>query len=106
MPKIASYCIHRGEELPTVGENGSGALFLSSHSFLCSNYPISQYSTGNAVTVDRMSETMLLLQDRKAENINLITADHYIPWVIDAVKLAKENGLKTPIAFNASSFLM
>lgn len=74
-----------------VGENGSGALF--SHCTLscvfCQNYPISQYGTGNVVTVNRMSEIMLL-QNRKAENINLITADHYIPWVIDAVKLAKK----------------
>jgi len=108
LPKIASYCIHRGEEQPIVGKNGSGALFFS-HCTLscvfCQNYPISQYGIGNVVTVDRMSEIMLLLQDKKAENINLITADHYIPWVIDAVKLAKKNGLKIPIALNTSSFL-
>ncbi len=108
LPKIASYCIHKGEEPPIAGKNGSGALFFS-HCTLscvfCQNYPISQYGVGNFVTVERMSEIMLSLQEKKAENINLISADHYIPWVINAVRLAKKNGLKIPIVLNTSSFL-
>jgi len=108
LPEIASFCIHSGEEPPISGKNGSGTLFFS-HCTLsckfCQNYPISQYGVGKEVSIKGLGEMMLALQKKGAHNINLVTADHYIPWVIEAVKYAKLNGLSIPILLNTSSFL-
>ncbi len=107
-PEIASFCIHKGEEPSISGENGSGAIFFS-HCTLsckfCQNYPISQYGIGKAISIERLSEIMLILQKRGAGNINLVTADQYIPWIIHAVRSARADGLHIPILFNTSSFL-
>ena len=48
------------------------------------------------------------LQDKGANNINLVTGVMYIPQIIEAIKLAKEKGIKTVCmagGVSANSFL-
>lgn len=43
-------------------------------------------------------------QKNKAENINLVSPTIYADKIIDAIKLAKEKGLKIPIIYNTNGY--
>ncbi len=106
-PRVASYNLHFGEEPPLVGEGGSGTIFFSGcslHCVFCQNYPISHYNVGNDVSIGRLAEMMLELQNRGAVNINLVTPTHYVHAVLRALPIAIEMGLSIPIVFNCSGY--
>ena len=104
---IASINLHFGEEPPLSGGGGSGTVFLSGCSLFCKycqNYPISQLNTGNAYTVERLTERILELQKRGADNINFVTPDHMLPMILMAVADAKAGGLNIPLVYNCSGY--
>jgi len=41
---------------------------------------------------------------KKANNINLVTAGHYLPIVIESIKRARKSGLTIPIVYNSSGY--
>lgn len=43
------------------------------------------------------------LQNKGANNINLVTPTHYVPMIIESIKIAKKNGLALPIVYNTNS---
>ena len=47
---------------------------------------------------------MLELQTKNANNINLVTPTHFVPSIIEAIKLARRNGLSIPIVYNTSGY--
>jgi putative pyruvate formate lyase activating enzyme len=47
---------------------------------------------------------MLELQAKKASNINLVTPTHFVPSIIEAIKLARKKGLSIPIVYNTSGY--
>ena len=51
-----------------------------------------------------LANTFLRLQDKKVNNINLVTPTMYVYQIIEAIKIAKENGLKIPIIYNTNSY--
>ncbi len=105
--KISSYTLYKGEEPPLSGVNGSGAIFFS-HCNLkcvyCQNFNFSQYGSGHFVSVRELSNIMLGLQGKRAANVNLITATHYLPQVVSAIKIARDNGLVIPVVYNTSGY--
>ena len=105
--RIARAALHFWEEPPISGERGSGAVFFS-HCPLrcrfCQNGSISAGGFGAHVDVARLTQIMLELQGQGAHNINLVTATHYAPQVIDAVRAAREEGLAIPIVYNTSAY--
>ena len=95
------------EEPPISGINGSGTIFFSNCNLkccFCQNNEISKYGKGLTVTIKRLSEIMLELQEKKAHNINLVTPTMYVPQIIKAVKKARKNGLTIPIIYNTSGY--
>ena len=105
--KIASAAIYRGEEPPLVGKIGSGAIFFSFCNLkcvYCQNYNFSQNGVGRFVSILELSDIMLDLQRKGAANINLITATHFLPQVVSALNIAKNNGLTIPIIYNTSGY--
>ena len=105
--KIAKAYLHKWEEPCISGNNGSGTIFFSHcnlRCIFCQNYYISLDGNGVEISVDRFSEICLDLQARGGANINLVTSTHYIPLIIDGIKLAKANGLKIPIVYNSSGY--
>lgn len=105
--KIAKYSLHMWEEPCISGKNGSGTIFFSYCNLkcvYCQNYDISTNNYGREITIQRLSEIMLELQDKKANNINLVTPTHYVPQIIEAIKLAKRKGLSIPIVYNTSGY--
>ena len=105
--RVARAALHYWEEPCISGDIGSGTVFFS-HCTLkcvfCQNYNISQCSWGKEITVERLSEIFIELQEKGALNINLVTPTHYLPQIIEAIKIAKANGLKLPIIYNSSGY--
>ena len=105
--KIALYSVHEFEEPPISGENGSGTVFFSNcnlNCVYCQNYEISQLGKGKEISVERLAEIFLEQQRRNVENINLVTPTSYVPQIIEAVKMAKCDGLNIPIVYNTNSY--
>ena len=46
----------------------------------------------------------LELQSKGANNINLVTGTHYIPQIVEALQMAKAEGLIIPIVYNTSGY--
>lgn len=95
------------EEPPISGINGSGTIFFTNCNLkccFCQNREISNHGKGIEITITRLSEIMLELQEKKAHNINLVTPTIYVPQIIKAVKKARKNGLVIPIIYNTSGY--
>ena len=63
-------------------ETGSGTVFFSGCTLkccYCQNYPISQGEVGKAISVERLTEIFMNLQNGGAKNVNLVTASQYLP---------------------------
>lgn len=105
--KIARAALHFWEEPCISGTKGSGAVFFSGcslHCVFCQNEKISHGQVGKEVTIDELAEIYLSLQNQGANNINLVTGTHYIPQIVESVKIAKANGLEIPIIYNTSGY--
>ena len=105
--KIAKAYLHQWEEPPITGKNGSGTIFFSHcnlRCLFCQNYFIGEEGNGAGITIKRFSEVCLDLQKQGATNINLVTPTHYLPLIIEGIKIARKNGLKIPIVYNSSGY--
>jgi putative pyruvate formate lyase activating enzyme len=106
-PKVYSSSGHHGEEPPISGKKGSGTIFFSGCNMKCAycqNYYFSQLDRGEEVTIDRLSDMMLELQNKGCHNINLVTPTHFLPQIISAVEKATVKGLSIPIVYNTSGY--
>jgi putative pyruvate formate lyase activating enzyme len=99
------------EEPCISGKEGSGAVFFDGCSLGCSfcqNYDISLgmrgENRGRAITPSRLSDVFLSLEAQGCNNINLVTAGHYLPLVIPALESAKARGLAIPIVYNTAAY--
>lgn len=104
---LAKYYLHKWEEPCITGENGSGTIFFTYcnlRCLFCQNYKISTLNYGIEISIEKFSQICLELQDRGATNINLVTPTHYVPLIIEGIKLAKKNGLSIPIVYNSSGY--
>ncbi len=105
--KVASHCLHIGEEPPISGTRGSGTIFFAHCNMACvycQNYPISQIGHGNYVEIEDVAGMMLALQARGAHNINLVTPTHFLPQIVQAIDQGRQRGLIIPIVYNASGY--
>lgn len=105
--KIAKASLHFWEEPPISGSNGSGTIFFSHCNFkcvFCQNYDISQEYNGANISIERLSEIFLELEQKGANNINLVTPTSYVPQIIAALDIARNNGLTLPILYNTNGF--
>lgn len=105
--KVAKYQLHYFEEPCISGKGGSGTVFFSNCNFkciFCQNYKISQEGKGNEVTIEELANIFLKLQQEGANNINLVTPTMYAYQIIEAIKLARMNGLNLPIIYNSNGY--
>jgi putative pyruvate formate lyase activating enzyme len=108
--RIAWIGLHRGEEPPVSGIRGSGTIFFCGcplHCAYCQNCQISGVQDevpGVTVSVEDFASCMLGLQDMGATNLNMVTGTHFIPSIIQALKIARERGLELPVVWNSSGY--
>ncbi|MDO5346680.1 MAG: radical SAM protein [Lachnospiraceae bacterium] len=104
---VARAALHMWEEPCISGREGSGTVFFSGCSLgcvFCQNREISGGKRGKIITVEQLAQVFLRLQAQNANNINLVTAGHYVPQTAAALKLAKEKGLSIPVVYNSSGY--
>ncbi len=104
---VSSLFPHHGEEPPFSGTAGSGTVFFSYCSLqclFCQNYQLSHLAEGGRSTPENLAAGMIDLQRQGCHNINLVTATHFLPWVLRALKDASCAGLSLPIIYNSGGY--
>lgn len=105
--RVARTSLHKWEEPCITGEHGSGTVFFSGCNLkciFCQNHNIADSSVGQIFTAEGLADAFLRLQEKKASNINLVTAGHFVEQIVPAIRLAKEKGLMIPIVYNSSAY--
>ena len=106
--RVSSFFAHRGEEDCLRGWAGSGTIFFAHCNLrcvFCQNWDISQDKTaGHEVTAEQLAAVMLRLQAQGCHNINLVTPEHVVPQIVEALPLAIEGGLRLPLVYNTSAY--
>ena len=70
----------------------------------CQNYEISQEGLGENITVNQLAKIFILEQEKGVNNINLVTPTMYVYQIIEAIKIARKEGLKIPIVYNTNGY--
>ncbi|MBO5348694.1 MAG: radical SAM protein [Clostridia bacterium] len=105
--KIALASVHHYEEPCISGINGSGTVFFSNcnlNCIYCQNYEISQQGKGKVISIEHLAQIFINQQNKNVNNINLVTPTMYVPQIIEAIKIAKNNGLNIPIIYNSNGY--
>ena len=103
---VSYYSLHMWEEPIISGKHGSGAIFFSNCNLkciFCQNRKISNDGYGKKISLDRLSNIMLELQEKGAHNINLVTPTHYVPLIKYSINSIKDK-LSIPVVYNTSSY--
>lgn len=104
--KAAKAYLHMWEEPCISGTKGSGTVFFSGCSLrccFCQNYRISSENFGMEISDERLSGIFLEIQEMGAHNINLVSAAHYVPMVINALDICGDK-LKIPVVYNSGGY--
>lgn len=105
--RVARASLHMWEEPPISGTNGSGTVFFTGCALrcvYCQNRKIALADLGETISVSRLAEIFLKLQEKQAHNINLVTPSHYVPQIVEALGKAKQQGLMLPVVYNTGSY--
>jgi putative pyruvate formate lyase activating enzyme len=108
---VTSWFAHMGEEDCLRGWNGSGTIFFGHCNLrcvFCQNWEISQGLRPGPATAgvmpEQLADIMLALQARGCHNINLVTPEHVVPQILEALACAVEWGLNLRIVYNTSGY--
>ena len=98
--------LHKWEEPCISYKNGAGTIFFSGcslHCVYCQNNRISNELFGKELTVSELSDIILSLQDRGADNIEFVTPTHFVPHIIAALDIVKPE-LNIPVIYNSGGY--
>ncbi len=98
--------LHLWEEPCISGTRGSGTVFLSGcplRCCFCQNHDISLENKGKTLTVQRLGEIFLELEDEGAHTLNLVSPTPYIPQIREALSRTKEKR-SIPVVYNTGGY--
>ncbi len=104
---LARAALHHWEEPCISATRGSGTVFFSGcplGCIYCQNREIALGHAGRPVTPERLIDIYLSLAAQGAHNINLVTATHFTPTVIETVACARAARLSIPVVWNTSGY--
>ncbi len=104
---VNSYAPHFGEENCLRGWRGSGTIFFARcvlRCQFCQNYEISHEGRGKVTYPEQLAAMMLELQSKGCHNINLVTPEHVVPQILEALVFAVAGGLCLPLVYNTSAY--
>jgi len=107
VPVVYAAFLHRGEEPALSAAGGSGTIFFSGCNLgciYCQNYKFSHFLEGSLKSPEHLADMMLKLQSEKAHNINFVTPTHFLPQILESLRIAISGGLKIPIVYNTSGY--
>ena len=99
----ARAALHYWEEPPISGSFGSGAVFFSGCTLrcaFCQNASISAGGFGKPLTAAALRACFERLIDEGCQNINLVTATHFLPTVVEALSPR----LPVPVVYNCGGY--
>lgn len=98
--------LHKWEEPCISYKNGAGTVFFSGCSLrcvYCQNHIISTDGFGMTISTQKLGEIFLSLQDKGADNIELVTPTHLVPQIIDALDSVRHK-LFIPVIYNCGGY--
>jgi len=104
---FASAGPHFGEEPVLVGRGGSGTIFFAGCNLgciFCQNHDISHGRNGRPVPPAAIARAMRRLEDMGCHNVNFVTPTHVTPQVMQAIAIARDDGLAVPIVYNCGGY--
>ena len=107
MASVSSYRAPFRRGAAPRGPRGSGTIFFSGCNLscvFCQNYDISQLDQGQEVSAEALADMMLTLQRTGCHNINFVTPTHVVPQILEALVLAREDGLNMPLVYNSGGY--
>ena len=105
--KVARAALHMWEEPCISGTRGSGTVFFTGCHLgcvFCQNGQISRGGAGKEISILRLAEIFMELQQKGAHNINLVTPTHFVPQIVEALRISRKMGLCIPIVYNTGGF--
>ena len=107
--RVALVSLHKWEEPCLTGPDGRGAgtVFFSYCNLrccFCQNHEISHEGKGIEVTDERLAEIFLEQQARGAATLDLVTPTHYVPEILHALHMAREQGFHLPVVYNSGAY--
>ncbi len=105
--RISRFIKHLGEEPVLSGSRGSGTVFFSYCALrckYCQNWQLSFEGEGRDYKIEEFAQGMLELQAAGVHNINWVTPSHYLPWLLEGLKIAINDGLTIPLVYNCSGY--
>ena len=105
--KVARAALHMWEEPCISGTRGSGTVFFTGCHLgcvFCQNGQISRGGAGKEISILRLAEIFMELQQKGAHNINLVTPTHFVPHIVEAPRISSKMRLCIPIVYNTGGF--
>jgi putative pyruvate formate lyase activating enzyme len=104
--------LHFHEEPPLSGTRGSGTVFFAGCTMACrycQNHSISRARPGEPgwgteLTGPGLARVFLSLAAAGAHNLNLVSATPHLAVVMEALGLARAEGLRLPVVYNTSGY--
>jgi putative pyruvate formate lyase activating enzyme len=110
LPIVSSFTTHFGEEPDLSGTRGAGNIFFGNCNLrcdYCQNFVISQNPKAeikNEVSVERLAEIMIELQNMNCHNIGLVSPTHFAVPILKSIRMASDKGLTLPIIYNTNGY--
>lgn len=101
--KVARAALHMWEEPCISGSAGSGTVFFSGCTLgcvFCQNRSISAGGFGKEISVTRLRQIFEELIAAGANNINLVSATQFTPWILEAL----EEPIAVPVVWNSGGY--
>ena len=104
LARVAKYGLHPYEEPCISLGKGSGTVFFGGCALrcvFCQNYEISHAAAGEPMDAAALAALFQKLEEMGAANINLVTASHYIPQLLETFRLYRP---KIPVVYNTHAY--
>lgn len=102
--RMVKYGLHPYEEPCISFRKGSGTVFFSGCALkcvFCQNFDLSRSRSGEEVSPQRLADIFRELEEMGAENINLVTASHFLPKLLQTFSLYRP---KIPVVYNTHAY--
>ena len=103
---VARAGLHKWEEPCISYKNGAGTVFFSGcslHCCFCQNDQISNRLFGKEITDRELADIFISMQEKGADNIDLVTPTHFVPNIINALDMVKHR-LSIPVVYNCGGY--